>query len=823
MTALKEYNDKRNFESTKEPTGTSGKKGTKKLRFVVQRHHASRLHYDFRLEMDGVLKSWAIPKGPSLNPDDKRLAVMVEDHPLSYRTFEGEIPKGNYGFGTVRIFDKGYYTPLDKSLGEKELLQQLESGSLKIVLHGKKLKGEFALVRMKHAKDENAWLLIKHADKYAIKDSYDAEDEVNASEKAAGTLFRKQASRKAPSKKEQTVDVLESDSYMPMLATLASSVTDSDDWIFEQKLDGFRSIAHVSHKAVLLRSRNDKDFNQQFPSIVKDLQKTDRTVILDGEIVAEDAKGKTRFQLLQNGEPLPARYKLYYYVFDMLMLDDNDLRDFPLIERKDLLKRWLQRLDMPSIRLLEIVGTSEKDALEVAKENDWEGVMAKQTDSRYGSGKRSDSWRKLKLQQSQEAIIVGFTAPSGSRIGFGALVLAVLQDHKYQYIGNVGTGFSDEQLKNLTTEFKKIIVKKKPFDSSVKVANERKVTWMKPKLIAEINFAEWTADGHLRHPVFKALRSDKKLPEIKRVHPIIEIANERELIFGRKKLQLTNQKKMYWPEEGISKGDLVHYYEQVAALMLPFLKDKPISLNRFPNGIHEASFFQKDLDRNTGPNWLKTVSLTSESTGKSVNYLICNDIPTLLWIANMGSIEINPWLESYRKKTKPVFGVLDLDPNGADFKEVVAVANTAHEILNNAAIESFIKTSGSTGLHIYIHMGEQYSFDVVRDFLEMLAELIHEQHPDTTSLERAPNKRKNKIYLDYMQNKRAQTVVAPYSVRPKPNATVSTPLDWSEVNDELTIGQFTIKTVLDRIESKKDPWADIFAQKANLKKAINSF
>lgn len=823
MVKLNKYQQKRDFDKTKEPKGDEKtKRSTKRLRFVVQRHHASRLHYDFRLEMNGVLKSWAIPKGPSLHPKDKRLAVMVEDHPLSYRTFEGEIPKGSYGFGTVAIFDEGYYTPLEKSHGEKDLLVELESGSLKIVLHGKKLKGEFALVRMKQAQDDNAWLLLKHNDKYAVEHAYDAEDEVSTADKAKGKRFRKQGASATKTAEDSTTT--NSSAFESMLAVLATATTEDDDWIFEQKLDGFRAIAHLSKKDVQLRSRNGISFNKQFASLAKALKTDERSLILDGEIVAEDAAGKSRFQLLQHGDPLPAKYQLVYYVFDLLMLDDNDLRDYPFVERRDLLERWVKKAKIPHVRLVDSIQTeNEQEALKIAKDKNWEGIVAKISDSAYLSGKRADSWRKLKLLQSQEAIIVGFTAAAGSRVGFGALVLAVMYNKKFQYIGNVGTGFTDVQLQELSTQLSKIKTTRKPFATSVAVANENKVTWVKPKLIAEVTFSEWTADDHLRHPVFKALRHDKKIEDITKVEPLVEIVNERELTFGKKKLTLSNQKKIYWPDEGITKGDLLNYYEQVGELMLPYLKDKPISMNRFPNGIKETGFFQKDVDKNTGPNWLKTVALESESTGNTVNYLICNDLPTLLWIANMGSIEINPWLATYRKKTKPVFAVLDLDPNGADFKEVIAVANTAHDILDQAGVPNFIKTSGSTGLHIYIYVAQQYTFDVVRDFMEMLAELVHEQHPDTTSVDRSPSKRKKKIYLDFMQNKRAQTIVAPYSVRPKSGATVSTPLEWNEVNDDLSIAQFSMNTVLTRIESQQDPWKNIFEHKANLKKAIASF
>lgn len=831
MPSLDKYKKKRDFSQTSEPE-EGGARKTKKLRFVVQRHHASRLHYDFRLEMDGLLKSWAIPKGPSLNPKDKRLAVMVEDHPLSYRSFEGEIPKGNYGFGTVNIFDEGYYTPLENGESEKHLLEALEEGSLKIVLHGKKLKGEFALVKIKNAQEEQAWLLIKHRDKYAVDGAYDTEEHVSKKVKDDGIAFRKEEKRgdaksqndKRKHHHEETKKTSsKADVLMPMLAVLAEQLPDDGDWIFEQKLDGFRALAQINGKKIQLFSRNGINLNSKFPSVVDAFTDLERDMILDGEIVAEDLTGKSNFQLLQHGEPLPASYRLRYHLFDMLMLDGNDLRDFPVLERKDLLKRFLKKLSSKKVVFVREWKGELAAALAIAKKKKWEGIIAKEAESRYLSGKRSSLWRKIKLQQSQEAIIVGYTEPSGSRVGFGALVLAVQGDETLTYIGNVGSGFSDDQLSGLTRQLKKSITKHKPFDRATEVANEQKVMWVKPGLIAEVVFSEWTADGHLRHPVFKSLRHDKKLEDIKKVVPIKDVLNERERKFGRKILQLSNQKKLYWPKDGITKGDLIDFYEQVSSFMLPYLNDKPISLNRYPNGIEEAGFFQKDIDRKGSPTWLKTVELTSESTGDTVNYLLCNDLPTLLWIANMGSIEINPWLATYRKKNNPVFAVLDIDPNGVDFKEVVAVANTAKEVLDHAEVKSYIKTSGSTGLHIYLHLGGQYNFDVARDFVQMLAELVHEQHLETTSLERSPTKRKNKIYLDYMQNKRAQTIVVPYSVRPKPLATVSTPLDWAEVNDDLSIQQFTMSTVLKRIHTLPDPWRTIFDEKVNLKKAIASF
>jgi bifunctional non-homologous end joining protein LigD len=833
MPALDKYNNKRDFKKTSEPTGKV-EKTAPKLRFVVQRHHATRLHYDLRLEMGGVLKSWAVPKGPSLYPDDKRLAMMVEDHPVSYRTFEGDIPKGNYGYGSVNIFDEGTYQPLDKNMDEKALLKSLDEGSVKVVLKGKILKGEFALVKIKNA-DGNAWLLIKHKDKYAVDKPFDAEDLIDEQIKNHGLSYRgnganlkvvkkTKASTTTKGKENQEVKELDAKITSPMLATLAETLPEDGEWIFEQKLDGFRALAVINKKQISLTSRNAISFNKKFSSVLKKLKNIDREVILDGEIVAEDSKGNSSFQLLQHGEPLPAKYKLKYYVFDILALDGNDLREFAWKERHDLLKMLLEKFKFEGIELTQQLEGKLSDALEKGSKLGWEGIMAKEIDSLYLSGKRSSLWRKLKFQQSQEAVVVGYTKPEGGRAGFGALILAVLNDDdELQYVGNVGTGFNDKMLNDLLIELNKITEEKKPFDKNIEIASERKAIWVKPKIMVEVSFTEWTNDQHMRHPVFKGIRTDKKIADIRIVKPIHDVLNEREIKFGKITLKLTNQKKIYWPVDNITKGDMLEYYENIAPLMLPYLKDKPISLNRFPNGINKPSFFQKDMDTKTIPDWLKTVKLTSENTGETVNYLICNDEPTLLWIANSGSIEINPWLSPFNNKLHPDFAVLDLDPNGVPFEKVVEVALTANEIFEYAGVKTFVKTSGSTGLHIYIYLGAEYDYDIARDFIEMIAQLVNERHDDITSLERSPAKRKDKIYLDYMQNKKGATIAAPYSVRPKPGATVSTPLFWDEVNNDLKIADFDINTVLNRIQNTPNPWANIFKEKLDLKKAISKF
>lgn len=886
--ALTEYVKKRNFKKTPEPASGSPDQSAK-LRFVVQRHHASHLHYDFRLEMEGVLKSWAVPKGPSLNPKDKRLAMMVEDHPYNYRTFEGTIPEGNYGAGVVTIFDEGTYESLEGEDDEKELKKGLYSGNLKFRLNGKILKGEFALVKIKDS-DDNSWLLIKHRDEYAVDKKFNSEDLVPEAVKKKGIERKKRSKilKEAPeiNLSEDTTPETESlplpdapsvmadeESFTAMLAKLApvSSLTNNENWIYERKLDGYRALAFTGKKVKLV-SRNHIDFSAKYKPVVKALQQISIEAIIDGEIVAEDKKGNSIFQDLQNYASTGNKVSLKYYAFDLLALDGHDLRGMELVRRKELLKALINNLASPEIIYNEHVVKSGKELLEEASRNNWEGIIAKDGNSTYQSGKRSDSWLKFKRVNSQEAVIIGFSKPEGSRKYFGSLVLGMYRNNNLVYVGNCGTGFDEKTLKEVYNQLTDLTGVKKPVKE--KVHRERDVTWVKPMLVCEVTFTEWTDDGHLRHPVFKGLRPDKSPEEVKpeipdespdsrddvtenvdlktpniperhdgdnndkassgkhptpsKKQPVETRKNitgeqpeELEESFGKKTLKLTNLNKLYWKKEKITKGELLAYYREVSDYLLPYLKDRPLSLNRHPNGIDAPGFFQKDLDTEQIPLWIKYATMYSESNDKDIDYLICNDLPTLLWMTNLGCIEINPWLSTYKKPENPIFAVMDLDPNDVkDFRQVIQVALTTREVLQQMNITPFIKTSGSRGLHIFIHTGGKYDYEIVKNFVHYLGQIIHEQHPDTTSLERSPSKRKGKIYLDFLQNRRGQTIAAPYSARPKPGATVSTPLLWEEVNDDLDVKAFTIFNTIERIRLKGDLWKDITAEKMDLKAAL---
>ncbi len=817
---LEKYRSKRKFDQTPEPQ--AGKNTDKNsLRFVVQRHQASHLHYDFRLELDGVLKSWAVPKGPSLNPDDKRLAMMVEDHPYDYRTFEGEIPKGNYGAGTVAIFDEGTYQSLSSNRNNdvNELHKGLASGNLKFRLNGEKLQGEFALVKIKN-EEQNAWLLIKHRDDFAVEEKFDIEQLVPAEVKHPQ---QKTKPVKFSAEKE-TEPKAEIFPYSPMLAEPADAVFNDPNYVFERKLDGYRMIA-TTGKAVKLITRKGQDYTENYPAIAKALQEITDNAVLDGEITVENAQGKETFQSLQNFAEDDEQHILKYYVFDLLYLNGHDLLEMPLIQRKEILKKLLQKQHSNKIIYHEHVAENGKELFAEAVEKGWEGVIAKKADSEYYIGRRSDAWQKFKQQNSTEAIICGYTEPAGARKYFGALVLGLYEDEKLKYIGNCGTGFNSQTLKELYGKMQDL-TGEKPFAKSVAVNQQRNVTWIKPQLVCEVNFAEWTADYNLRHAVFKGLRTDKSAEEVTRevnaptAKSSAEKAKKPMLFLPDKNVKLSNLDKLYWKNEGITKGDLLNYYAQVSDHLLPFIADKPLSLNRQPNGFDQPGFFQKDVHVDEIPKWLKTASIHSESTDKEIDYLLCNDRESLLYMVNLGCIEINPWLSSYQTPDKPEFMVIDLDPDGNDFSVIKEVSLRVKAVYDRMKIPSYVKTSGSRGMHIYIYLAAEYDYDFVKKFANYVAKLVHQEQPEITSLERSTAKRKGLIYLDYLQNRRGQTVAAPYSVRPKPGATVSMPLFWEEVDADLQLKNFNLNNVPALLKSRENPWKNLRKNKPDLLKAL---
>jgi bifunctional non-homologous end joining protein LigD len=928
--SLKKYNEKRKFDETPEPKG--GKAETEELRFVIQKHDASHLHYDFRLEMDGVLKSWAVPKGPSTDPEIKRLAMAVEDHPYDYRTFEGIIPGGNYGAGTVIVWDEGTYTPLDKTLKDKksrerELLKELHQGNLKFTLKGKKLKGEFALVKTK-GYAENSWLLIKHDDRYASKEDITLKDKSVISGKTLGYIEEHstntwQSNKASSSKKEKVsnekpstkpgkednkksiTDLLRNTEKAPfpafskpMLAMRADKPFNGDDWLYEIKWDGYRALAYLNGKKAELLSRNEQSFTAKFSAITRALKDWNIKAVIDGEIIAENEDGYADFQALQNFARKGKEAKLVYYVFDVLWYEGKDVRHLALEKRKELLKRIVPD-DSSVIRYSDHIIEKGTGFFDLAKKQGLEGIMAKKASSEYITGTRTDNWLKIKNDQVTEAIICGYTKGRNSRQYFGAIILGKYINRKLTYIGHSGSGFNDEELKEMHKRFEDLTTDVCPFKEVPKT--NMPAVWLKPELVCEVKFAEWTGDNILRQPIFKGLRADKtaktekseKVVHITKTKTVNKVATSKKAAPAKKtagkkpvkkaaasktaadksatpkktapkksddsdgaatvkkaqprpvkkspsadlfsadmteeimpisghEIKFTNLNKIYWPADGITKGDMLNYYHKMAEYILPYMKDRPQSLNRYPEGINGFSFYQKDVTGKV-PDWIKTYDYFSESNQEHKEYLVCTDEASLLYMASLGCIEMHPWHSRIQKPDNPDWCLIDLDPDNNSYDKVVEVALVIKQLLDSAKVPAWCKTSGSTGMHICIPLGARYTYDQSKLLAELIVNIVHNELPKFTSVERAVNKRKGKIYLDFLQNRHIQTVAAPYSLRPKSGATASAPLDWSEVKKGLRITDFHIGNMHDRVRQIGDLFKGILGKGIDLKKTIDTF
>jgi bifunctional non-homologous end joining protein LigD len=810
---LARYRRKRRFDRTPEPAGKkAGGRGS--LRFVVQKHDATRLHYDFRLELHGTLKSWAVPKGPSLDPADKRLAMMVEDHPLDYRTFEGVIPDGNYGAGPVIVWDRGTYHAAgaeDRKASERLLAAGLERGRLDFVLDGEKLAGGFSLVKLRRG-EPNAWLLIKRTDEFARPTDVTQEDRSVVSGRSLADLTSPKPARPHRSAAARRRSRL----VKPMLATLVDAPFDRPGWLFEIKWDGYRAIADVSRDGgVWLYSRNHTSFEETFAPVVESLGRLRHDAVLDGEVVVVDLSGRSQFQLLQNYKK-NGNGDLLYLVFDLLELDGRDLRARPLVERKKLLKKLVRRL--PRVRYSDHVEANGTAFFRAAVDQGVEGVIGKDGTSTYQEGVRSGAWVKIKTRMRQEAVIGGFTAPRGRRVGLGALVLGVYEGDELVYIGHTGGGLDTRGLEDLTARLGKLETKACPFRTRPKT--NAPVRWVHPKLVCEVTFQEWTADGRMRQPIFVGLREDKPARQVRRERPTAVVsespAPQRRGTTSRPaEPALTNLNKVYWPADGFTKGDLIAYYREVAPAILPYLRDRPMSLHRHPDGIVGKSFFQKDVSRRPPPPWVRTVTLPSDSAGR-ITYVVCDDEPTLLYLANLGCIELNPWNARAAEPDRPDYLIIDLDPEAITFARVIEAAQAVHRLLDRAGAPTLCKTSGKRGLHVVVPLGGKYDHDQARQFAELVATMVHEKLPETTSLERSPARRQRRVYLDYLQNRKGQTLVAPYSVRPAPGAPVSTPLRWAEVRRGLDPTRFTMKTMARRLDRVGDLWKPVLGPAADV-------
>ncbi|MBI2864329.1 MAG: DNA ligase D [Chloroflexi bacterium] len=822
--SLKEYQKKRRFDQTPEPEAARHSYDGE-LTFVVQKHKASHLHYDFRLELDGVLKSWAVPKGPTLDPEVKRLAMLVEDHPIDYRTFEGIIPEGNYGAGAVIVWDSGvYHAPgtVDRDQSERLVREGIDSGNLKFVLQGKKLHGEFALVRLKRGA-QNAWLLIKKRDKHANATDVTEEDRSVQSGRTIEELESSEPTTPADLDLTDAPLAEMPHNVAPMLATLVEEPFDSPEYLYEIKWDGYRAIGEVSAGDARLFSRNQLALGGRFAAVVDDLKSLGHEAVLDGELVVVDDNGRSDFQLIQNFERT-GRGNLIYYVFDLLYIDGHDLRRLPLVRRKDILKRVLPGL--PHARISDYVEATGTLFWRAATSRGVEGILAKKKTSLYSEGRRTRDWLKIKKQLRQEAVVAGFTEPRGGRKHFGSLILGLYDGNDLKYVGGVGAGFDDRMLADLENQLKALVQETSPFRSPPKT--DTHVQWVKPELVCEVRFSEWTADGMMRHPVFVGMRTDRRAREVTRegseAAPLVnatKVEQNVRLRIGSTAVALTNLDKLYWPGQGYTKGDLVDYYRSLAPLIMPHLLDRPENLLRHPDGIAGKSFYQKDVDEQP-PDWVKKVRLRSESEQRDISYLLCQDEATLVFLANLGCIEINPWLSRLGSLDRPDYLVFDLDPLGIGFDAVVEAALTIREILELAGLASYCKTSGATGLHVYVPLGAQYDYETSLRFAQIVAYMARRMLPDTTSLARNPARRQGKVYLDCLQNRRGQTLVAAYSLRARPGAPVSMPLRWDEVGSGLDPLAYNIKTALQRVEKMGDIFTPVLGRGIDMKAALKS-
>ena len=626
-----------------------------------------------------------------------------------------------------------------------------------------------------------------------------------------------------------------------MLAKETDQPFDDKNWVFEIKWDGYRAITEKTKSNILLYSRNGLSFLSSYPVVADQLLNIKEDVVVDGEIVVLDNEGKPDFQLLQHYSENQDK-PIQYYIFDLLQLNGHDTAGHTLLERKELLQKIIPKNEV--IKYSDHVAEKGKSFFKVSGEKHLEGIMAKKADSKYYPGKRTSDWLKIKHHKTQEAIIAGYTQPSGGRKYFGALILGVKEARpdgkvgrgkKLRYIGHTGGGFNQASLKEMYEKLQPLVQSTSPFDEKFKTNSP--VTWVKPQLVCEVKFAEITSDGKLRQPIFLHLRNDKDINEVTMANtkttpkPTSKTEATEEnsgnddsvFTFGRSKVKATHLNKIYFPEDGITKGDVIKYYISMADYILPYLKGRPESLLRNPNGIHEKGFFQKDAAGNV-PSYVTSKKIFSESNQKEIDYIICDNAATLTYMNNLGCIEINPWHSTIKDLDKPDYLIIDIDPSSKNtFEQVIDAANMVNEVLNKAGATSFCKTSGSTGMHIYVPTAKKYTYEQVKDFAYIVCVMASEQLKDFTTLERNLQKRSTeKIYMDYLQNSKGQTIASVYSLRPKEGATVSTPLLWNEVKKGLSPKQFTLHNILERVQKKGDFFKDVLGKGIDLKKCLKN-
>jgi bifunctional non-homologous end joining protein LigD len=916
IAVLNEYKKKRDFEKTAEPAGGEPHHGGDRA-FVVQKHAATHLHYDLRLEIDGVLKSWAVPKGPSLNPGDKRLAMQVEDHPFEYRKFEGAIPKGEYGGGEMIIWDQGTYAPE----GTLSIKDQLAKGDFKFQLNGERLRGSFVLVKLRKPGNKNEWLLIKHRDAF-VDNKWDVDQ--HAESVVSGRTLEDIAEGRPASRERRVADPSALpgafEAQMPAmpsgvratLAELGDKPFSSPNWVYEIKWDGVRAIAQIEDGKTTLWARSGRDVTSEYPEF-KDMAARfrARNAIIDGEIVTLDKDGRSNFHTLQQrlGVQNPSRQlmqsvPLDYFAFDVMYADGYDLRRIPLVERKDFLQLILSGNE--SIHFSEHIPEQGEALYEAARSKGLEGIIAKLANSTY-AGARTSTWVKLKIVDEVDAVIAGYTEGRGSRKFFGALVLGLYDGRELKFIGSVGTGFDEAKQEKILDRLTPLKVKAPPFAKTP--AFREDVQWVEPELVARVKYANWTNDNHLRAPVFLSLLTDRAAkdctmedakpestaaleskaekenpgpkkqkgksatkveatPELeveetatedsvatknntraksKTIKPAAaptkgsaktisvtsgrEAEVENELRCGRKeimdvesdgqRLHFSNLNKIYFPEVGIKKRELLAYYYRMARYILPFLQDRPMVLRRYPDGVDGKAFFQKEAPSYLR-DWIETATVDSEERGGEMQYILCNSRATLLYLTNLGCIDHNPWSSRAQSQENPDYVFFDLDPtDDTKFSDVMHVAREIYAMLKSIKMRCYMKTSGASGFHIFIPLEPKYSYEQTRTFAEVVGRLVASENPKLTTFERTVSKRpKGRILIDALQNASGKPLACAYSVRAFPKATVSTPLSPEDLATNISAEQFTLRNFNERIAKVGDLWADFWKNRQTLDRAL---
>ncbi|WP_457097075.1 DNA ligase D [Lysobacter sp. P5_B9] len=918
MAKLSEYSAKRRFEATPEPAPAEPTHAGGPLLFVVQQHAATRLHYDFRIECDGVLFSWAVPKGPSPNPADKRMAVFVENHPYDYASFEGVIPPKQYGAGEVIVWDCGVYSPdenergegatwfHDRAEAERRVREGLAAGKLSLQLRGEKLKGSYALVRTREAK---SWLLIKHKDRFAGTDDITAQDRSVLSGLRVKDLKFLPPPPRVPA--SQLVPAGEPDAMPAKLAPMLADVGDApftrDGWLWEPKLDGYRVLAFIDGDQVQLKSRRGLELAPTFPRLVAELrqQAGGGRMLLDGEIVSFDPQGKPSFNALQNRFQLKSAVDIaaadrnvptVFFAFDLLHFAGIDLRQRPYGDRR----RYLAQCLLPSPLVQLVHAAADGEAMhEAALASGFEGVIGKRTDSRYEAGKRTSAWLKVKPTHSAEFVIGGYTRGKGSRGALGALLVGYWDGKALRFASGVGSGFDERALKQVLARLQPLHSETNPFSETPEVNGP--VTWVRPDLVAEVNFQEWTNDAHLRAPIFVRLRDDIDPSTVHRTEttrsgspsprqragaattvratkaskaratPSTEITaildqlsakkNNLELSVGAHHIRLSNLDRVYWPADeelqqpALTKRDLLRYLAQVSPLMLPHLADRPLTMIRMPDGITGQRFFQKHWEQ-ARPDFVESVTVFSGSKDEEHEYLLCNNLPTLLWLAQSGTLEFHVWhsrakvaadtkskstdyassLESLEASVLnyPDYVVFDIDPyiysgkeaKGAEpelntiaFEKGKEIAFALRGLLQGMQLEPIVKTSGKTGLHVFVPIKRTIDFDAARHVSELVSRHLMRLHPKDITMEWSVTKRSGKIFMDHNMNVRGKTLNVAYSPRGVAGAPVSMPLTWEELASAHPL-DFRLTDVIKRLSRTGDRWSDALTRKQDLAQAL---